>query len=124
MATQGRGRAPDNLGRVPKVVAGKQRVDLLPWPALDVIADVMTFGFEKYSERGYYGMGLMGLFAATIRHMTKWVLGEDADPESSLPHVAHAAANALMMLELVILGNGVDDRPYHSQTVARGRKMR
>jgi hypothetical protein len=113
-----------STGRVPKQTGGKQRVDLLPWPALDVVADVMTFGATKYSDRGYYDMSLMELFAAGIRHFKAWALGEDLDKESGLPHLAHAAANALMMLEIVLMKAGKDDRPYHSQTVARRRKTR
>jgi Domain of unknown function (DUF5664) len=105
--------------RVPKQTSCKQRVDLLPWPALDVVAEVMTRGSEKYSERGYYGMSLMQLFAAAIRHLKCWVLGEDLDKEWGLPHLAHAAACVLMMLELVLVREGDDDRPYHLQVVAK-----
>jgi hypothetical protein len=103
------------VARVPKQVDGKKRMDLVPWPAIDAVADVMTFGATKYSDRGYYGMGLMGLFAATTRHLTLWVLGQDSDKESGLSHLAHAGANVLMMIELVLVGECTDDRPYGKQ---------
>ena len=41
-----------------------------------------------------------GLIGATIRHLTAWRSGERLDPESGLPHLAHAACSVLFMLAI------------------------
>jgi hypothetical protein len=79
---------------------GKPRWDLLPWgPVGDVVA-VLTFGAAKYAPnnwqhvdepRGRY-------YAAALRHLAAWVDGERFDPESGLPHLAHACCCLLFLL--------------------------
>lgn len=91
--------APVAPGRKDDV--GKLRWDLLPSSIVQVV-DVITYGAHKYgdnnwrsleSPRARYG-------AAMFRHFTAWLWGERCDPESGKHHLAHAATNALFLMEL------------------------
>ena len=47
---------------------------------------------------------------ALMRHLRAHWDGESIDPETGLPHMAHAATNALFLLAYVKRGIGKDDR--------------
>lgn len=82
-----------------KFDAGKTRYDLVPADGLDLIAQVLTFGAKKYGDRNWEnGMAFGRLFGASMRHCWAWFRGEQNDPESGLPHLAHAATCLLMLL--------------------------
>lgn len=80
----------ENLGF--KQDQGKLRWSLLPKGVISSILKVLEFGAAKYSvdnwqhvedhERRYYD--------AAMRHIEAWRLKETNDPESKLPHLAHA----------------------------------
>src|SRR3990170_2880042 len=78
---------------------GKVRWDLMPWEALEAVARVITAGAAKYGERNWEGGYAWGrLFGAAMRHLSKWWLGEDRDPETGESHLAHAACCVLFLL--------------------------
>lgn len=79
---------------------GKLRWDCLPWPAVEQVVAVLTFGAEKYSAWSWPSVpdARRRYFAAAIRHAVAWLRGEKTDPESGLPHLAHLACNALFLL--------------------------
>lgn len=83
----------------------KPRMDLLldgcPL-ALLRISDVLTFGAKKYEAHSWHTVaeGKTRYKAALLRHMTAHAQGEVNDPESGLPHLAHAACCSLFILEL------------------------
>ena len=80
----------------------KARWDLLPLDAVAPVVDVLTFGAKKYApdnwktvpewDRRYY--------AAAMRHLVAWSQGEWLDPESGLPHLAHANCCILFLTSL------------------------
>lgn len=80
--------------------AGKPRMDLLPFEALEAIAQVLTFGAEKYSVDGWKKVdnAERRYMAALLRHLCAHDRGEARDAESGLPHAAHMATNALFIL--------------------------
>lgn len=81
---------------------GKPRYDLIPAIGLDYVAQVMTYGATKYGERNWEkGLEPGRLFAALMRHSWAWMRGEIDDPESKLPHLAHAAASVMMLIDTV-----------------------
>lgn len=80
--------------------AGKTRFDLLPPRALWAVADVITFGATKYGPDNWRGVERQRWFAAAMRHLWAWMLGEKRDPESGLPHLAHAACSILFLLDI------------------------
>jgi hypothetical protein len=79
---------------------GKLRWDCLPWPAVEQVVAVLTFGAEKYQAWSWPTVpdARRRYFAATIRHAVAWLRGEKIDPESGLPHLAHLVCNALFLL--------------------------
>ena len=79
---------------------GKLRWDCLPWPAVEQVVLVLTFGANKYSAWSWPSVpdARRRYFAAMVRHAVAWLRGERLDPESGLPHLAHLACNALFLL--------------------------
>jgi hypothetical protein len=91
--------------------SGKAPLDLLPFRAILSVSLVQQFGAEKYERHGWRrGMEWCRMLAAALRHLFAWALGEDRDPESGLPHLAHAACCVLYLLEYTIERVGTDDR--------------
>lgn len=94
-----------------KFDTGKVRLDLLSVPALTAVAQVMTFGARKYGDNNWRGgMGWSRLVGAGMRHLFAFISGEDTDPESGLPHLAHALCCLMFLLEYQLTENGTDDR--------------
>lgn len=93
----------------------KPRMYLLPTTALTPIAAVLTYGAKppKYSEFNYKmdgGLDWDRVYSACLRHLLAWNAGEDIDPESKLPHLSHAGAGIVMLLDLVNSNIGKDTR--------------
>lgn len=90
---------------------GKPRWDLLPFDALEEVAEVLEYGARKYAARNWEkGMAWGRLLRAAIGHLASWAKGKPRDDESGLPHLAHAACNVLFLLALTKRGIGTDDR--------------
>lgn len=81
---------------------GKPRYDLLPAIAIDELAKILTFGAEKYEPNSWQLVdnGLERYRAALLRHTFAIQRGELIDPESGLPHSAHAMCCAAFICEL------------------------
>lgn len=89
---------------------GKVRMDLVPPAAIRALAEVYTVGAAKYGEHNWRkGMKWSRIFAAVLRHLTAWAMGEELDPEDGLPHLAHAMWGLVTLMEYKRLGLGVDD---------------
>lgn len=68
----------------------KPRMDLLDADALTGIAQVLTFGAQKYAAHNWReGISNSRLVAALLRHLFSIMRGEYIDPESGLPHIDH-----------------------------------
>lgn len=79
---------------------GKPRMSLVPQRSLVEVAKVMTFGADKYGDYNCLGgLRYTRLADAAQRHLNAWLCREDYDRESGVNHLAHAAANLLMLLE-------------------------
>lgn len=87
------------------------RYDLVPPEATWLEARVYGKGAEKYAERNWEGGYEWGKSIAAIeRHIQLFKAGEDIDPESGLPHLAHARWHTGTLLAFMVRGIGVDDR--------------
>lgn len=96
---------------------GKPPLGLIPRQALEAEARVMAFGAEKYGRDNWRGgMDWSRLTDAALRHITAFVDGEDLDPETGLPHLAHARCCMAFLLAYGALELGQDDR-HHQRTV-------
>lgn len=79
---------------------------LLPYagPALLDVAAVLTFGAAKYGPNNWQGLTDFDdrYYAAILRHVFALGTGEEIDPESGLPHLAHAACGLLFLLSRAV----------------------
>lgn len=81
--------------------------------ALLEVARVAGFGGQKY-DRGNFlkGYAWSLSFDALMRHLLAFWDGEETDPESGMPHMAHAAWHCLALISFSQRKLGTDDR-YH-----------
>jgi hypothetical protein len=112
------GQKDDTEVRVTNAVTGaskgskSRRYDLIPKQAVGEVAEVYHHGSIKYANHNWrkgYDWGLS--YAALERHLEDfWDRGEDLDPESGLPHMAHAAWHCLALLTFMREHPEMDDR--------------
>lgn len=83
-----------------KYDAGKNRLDLWPVGAYLVIGQVLTAGATKYDDNNWQIVENASnrYYAAALRHLTAWRLGELNDEETGLPHLAHACCCLVFLL--------------------------
>lgn len=89
------------------------RMDLLPYDSLLAISEVFGFGATKYKDRNWergFDWGLS--FGAAQRHLAAFWSGEETDPESGLPHLAHAGFHVLALLRFAQQFPELDDRRF------------
>ena len=94
--------------------AGKSRMDLLPFVALESVGHVLRHGADEYGEDNWrlVPRWRRRYIAAALRHIAAHCTGGGLlgglprDPKSGLPHLAHAAASVLFVLELSLTGGG------------------
>lgn len=115
--------APDKIFYVDPATGGKKEVKLAQLGAIDptsilVLAEVAGYGAQKYeqddSSKATYNY-LKGYpwslnFNSAQRHLLAFWSGENLDPESGLPHLAHAAWQCLALLSFMNHELGTDDR--------------
>jgi len=80
--------------------------------ALYVLGEVAGMGAEKYDPYNYLkGYDWSLSYNAMQRHAMQFWGGEDADDESGLYHMAHAAWHCLAIVSFMLRKIGTDDRP-------------
>lgn len=91
----------------------KAPLSYLPPAALVPVAMVMRNGAEKYGRTNWREHSLLRTvyLEAALRHVFADLDGEEIDPESGLPHVAHAVAGLLILMDAQAIGKCKDDRP-------------
>lgn len=77
---------------------------------LRAVAAVLTYGALKYKEDSWQHVpdGKARYESALDRHLNAWKAGEKCDDESGLPHLAHAACNALFLLWFEITDGSIE----------------
>lgn len=94
-----------------KYDGGKPRMDLLDTDALIGLAEVLTFGANKYAAHNWrQGIVNSRLTAALLRHLLAINKGELIDPESGLPHIDHVGCCWMF------LSNNLKNRPDLNDT--------
>ena len=77
----------------------KIMLQLFPPEALFEIGAVLTYGAKKYAPRNWEkGIEYSRVYGALQRHLWAWWGGEENDPESGLPHLAHAGCCLVFLL--------------------------
>ena len=91
---------------------GKADLSLIPLPTLEDEARVWMYGEAKYKRFNWMkGMNWSIPMACALRHLAAWQSGEDMDPESGQPHLAHAMCNLRMLTLYARTFPEGDDRP-------------
>lgn len=84
--------------------------------ALMELARVAGHGAKKYARYNFLrGYPWSLSFDAMQRHALAFWTGEDTDPDSGLPHMAHVAWHALALVAFGIREVGTDDRPFEEE---------
>jgi len=79
----------------------KPRYDLIPVQPIEDLAKVLTFGARKYKPDNWRECSDLGRYeSALFRHIQAYRSGEKLDPETQLPHLAHAMCNLVFLMEL------------------------
>jgi len=90
---------------------GKPKWSLLDMNALEPVVRVMEYGAKKYAPHDWKkGMPHTEIADCLQRHLFAYLNGEDNDPESKLPHMAHVMTNAMMLMYNIQHHPGLDDR--------------
>jgi hypothetical protein len=109
-AADATGGAPVRDGGL-KHDADKPPVDLLDPEAMLAIAAVLGFGARKYAAHNWRnGIAWSRLYAAVQRHLLAFWMGEEVDPESGLPHLAHASCGLMFLSWHAAHRRDLDDR--------------
>lgn len=78
--------------------AGKLDWTLLPWSELEQVVRVLQYGAAKYSPNNWKYVSWQRYASAAIRHIVSRFKGEIRDPETGLPHLAHAVCCLIFLM--------------------------
>lgn len=75
-----------------KADSGKPDWSLLDLSTVEEVVRVLTVGAKKYARDNWQKVpnARERYLAAALRHLAAWQRGERLDPETGLPHLAHA----------------------------------
>ena len=84
----------------PKFDGGKLLYSLIPPVATHALAEVLTFGANKYAPDSWQSVedGERRYTDALMRHLESYRSGEAIDPDSGLSHLKHLICNAAFLL--------------------------
>ena len=89
----------DQHAKGAKLDAGKTRWDLVPLDMIEGVAEILTFGAQKYTEGGWKEVrnAKERYYSAMMRHYKQMINGELIDTESGQPHWKHFLTNAIFL---------------------------
>ena len=92
----------------------KLPVHLFPTTAKYYCCLALLDGALKYGRSNWRSAGVRAsiYYDAIYRHLDRWFEGEDTDPDSGLPHLAHIIACVSILIDATVKGNLKDDRMY------------
>lgn len=100
----------------PKDMIGCDKIPLHLWPESATILGALGCldGLLKYGRSNWRSAGIRAsiYYDACRRHLNAWFEGEDVDPDSGLPHLAHALACLAIIVDADNAGKLNDDRMY------------
>ncbi len=99
----------------PKDCAAISRLDLSLVPASATIytALALTEGHCKYGGYNWRTAGVLAsvYVAALMRHLSRWVNGEECDPVTKVPHLASIQACGAILIDATEHGRLINDLP-------------
>lgn len=100
----------------PKDIIGTDKLPLHLWPTTATALGCLGFldGALKHGRSNFRAVGVRAsiYYDAANRHINAWFEGEEVDPDSGLPHLAHALACLAILVEAQAKGNLNDDRMF------------
>lgn len=100
----------------PKDTIGSAKLPIHLWPETATMMGcvAMLDGALKYGRCNWRIAGVRASIYvdACRRHLGAWFEGEDADPDSGLPHLAHALACLAIIVDAEAAGMLHDDRQW------------
>ena len=72
--------------------------NLLPWDEVEQVVRVLQYGAKKYSPNNWVHVSWARYSSAAIRHIVARLRGQILDPETGLPHLAHAVCCLLFLI--------------------------
>lgn len=98
----------------PKDAIGSNKLPIHLWPETATILGSMGLldGMLKYGRSNYRAIGARASIYvdACRRHLTAWFEGEEYDPDSGLPHLAHALSCLAILVDAQAADQLTDDR--------------
>jgi len=92
---------------------GKPPIHMVPPEVIEAMAIVMDFGAKKYGENNWRldpSTGWSRSYSSLQRHLNSFWRGEDNDPESGEPHLAHALTQCAILYMYFLENKDMDDR--------------
>ena len=91
----------------------KPNLSLVPPAAIIYQALALQDGANKYGPYNWRKNDVSAntYIAAAMRHISQYLDGEDLDPSSGYPHLAHALASLSVLVDAIENNNLIDDRP-------------
>ncbi len=100
----------------PKDLIGSGKLPIHLWPATATAMGAMGLlvGMLEYGRSNFRAAGVSASIYvdAAKRHIDAWFEGEDCDPDSGLPHFAHALACLAILVDAEAAGKLNDDRMF------------
>jgi hypothetical protein len=94
----------------------KLRMDLITPEMESALAEVLTFGANKYGDRNYEkGIPVMNYIGSCKRHLNAFLRGIDIDTDSKIEHIKLAFTNLGMLITTLERFPELDDRPAYTQ---------
>jgi len=99
----------------------KPGLSTVPPAPLFMLGQVMNLGREKYGLMTWRETRVLAsvYYDAALRHLMAWYDGQNDDPESGMPHLAHVMACMLVLLDAELHQQMEDDRPGCSEATSR-----
>lgn len=98
----------------PKDLIGSGKLPLHLWPTTATAMGSLALmdGALKYGRSNFRAIGVRAsiYYDAACRHLNAWFEGEEVDPDSGLPHLAHALACLAIVVDAQAAGKLNDDR--------------
>jgi hypothetical protein len=99
----------------PKTIHGMSKPGIANVPPIGVleVGRVMEVGAQKYGPSNWRHdeVSYSTYYNAAMRHLFEAWDGNDLDFETGCPHLAHAAACLMILLDAKAVGKLIDDRP-------------
>lgn len=109
----------------PKTLYGEQKPKISDTPTIGIreMGRVFSMGAAKYGRFNWrdHAVSSSVYYDAAWRHLSAWFNGEDLDPESGLPHLAHVMACCNILMDAGDKGMLNDNRTATGKgTLTRG----